>query len=256
MSQSPIYDNYEELHKYVLRALVSITKKHPDDVYDYVTDALMKGHEKFHMFDPTRSQLKSWLVSIARNEFLQGFKKHKNDRHEFVDFNDQMSHNDYNKYILYAMHKASNEELVEDVNPVRDGNVTDTLMSTKWVNKNPLRRAAFDKIVKGISPDVVADEMGIPRTTVRVWVSRAYDEVRAAYGISKDTRNLIVEKKITMEELINKTAADLKARGVKVTLNKIAKEANVSRQSVWKHWADYVPKKTEKTGISSTEKDI
>lgn len=227
MSQSPIYDNYEELHKYVLRALVSITKKHPDEVYDCVTDALIKGHEKFHMFDPTKSQLKVWLTNIARNEFLQACRKIRKDPHTFVDFDDQVSQNMYNPI----------DEPTEDVNPVRDGNVTNTLMSTKWVNANPVRLDAFKKIVAGMSPDDVADDLGIPRTTVRVWVSRAYDEVRATYGVSRDSRNYkTAEVKSTYPEHIKQAIDALESKSFKISARNISLESGLSPQTVQKYW--------------------
>ncbi len=70
-----LYSNYEIVYKFLIKFTLNITMAE-----DLSQETMVRAIEKFDLYDHARSKFSTWLISIARNIYIDWLRKGKHER--------------------------------------------------------------------------------------------------------------------------------------------------------------------------------
>jgi RNA polymerase sigma-70 factor (ECF subfamily) len=116
---------------------------------------MIRAIEKFELFDPRKSQFSTWLITIARNIYIDGIRSRKRER---THIDNERSLEDL--YDLQEEHDEDWDRVLEALSHLSDEN----------------RAPLVLKHYYGYSLEEIAHMMSIPTGTVK---SRIHNSIRA-----------------------------------------------------------------------------
>jgi RNA polymerase sigma-70 factor, ECF subfamily len=135
----------------VYRTLVKLTMD-PRAAEDAAQDAMERAIRNFQAYDPAKSRFSTWLITIARNRWLDDIRRNKRLKPLPEDSGDEAAHDPFTEII-------ENDELLAALNRMEPEARTPITMS----------------YLLGYSYEEIAREMKIPLGTVK---SRIFNGIR------------------------------------------------------------------------------
>lgn len=173
MTFNQIYDKY---YNDVLQFVCRFTSR--ETAEEITQDSFMKVHDNLHVFDAEKSNLRTWILNIARRTATDYWRKKGLDTQSISDFVDE----DGNEFLPVIAESTPEKDYV--LQEYRDS-LTSVLHSLKPI----YREVAILSYVKDYSLKEICKELNLPMGTVKVRVMRAKKLLRE--GVEKYNLELV-----------------------------------------------------------------
>lgn len=166
--EKAFFSSYIIIHQKSIERFIASYITSNEDALDIVQNTFECAWKKMHQLkDPEKA--KSWLFSIAYNEIRMVYRKQKRD-HTFVC--DSYDENDINEI------EDKSDDFVEEFNRQEDYQRLHTAI--KYLTaKN--RRLLLLRYVEELSLKEIADVLNINYNSIRVYITRAKQELKEIY---------------------------------------------------------------------------
>lgn len=172
-SLSDLYKRYyNDIYRFVSFRLNGI-----DESGEIVNDTFIKAGEKLHLFDASKSNIKTWLTNIAKNNLIDFLRKEQNKKSVNVsDFADAETGKEVFQYVADTEtdSKVVNNEMSESINKAMN-------------NLKPnYRKVAELFFIEDKSHNEICELTGMPLGTVKATINRVrtmlQTELRSIYS--------------------------------------------------------------------------
>lgn len=147
-----LYENYEMVFRYLIKFTLNKTLAE-----DLVQETMVRAIEKFEIFNPEKAKFSTWLIAIAQNIYLDGFRKRKREK-AYIDEELQLED-------LYDLQTEHDEDW---------DRILDSLSRLPEESRIPL----VMKHYHGYSLEEISKIMSIPLGTVKSRIHNAIKAVR------------------------------------------------------------------------------
>ncbi|HLO91601.1 MAG TPA: sigma-70 family RNA polymerase sigma factor [Lentimicrobium sp.] len=152
---------YKKYYSDVFR-YVSFRMNNIDEVGEIVNDTFLKVNEKMHLFNASKSNLKTWIINIAKNSMIDFMRKA--ERSQTVNVSDFQDENGKEVFQYVSDNEAStvveNSELSAKINKALDS------------LKPNYKRIAVLYFVEDKSYQEISEEMNMPLGSVKGTINR------------------------------------------------------------------------------------
>jgi RNA polymerase sigma-70 factor, ECF subfamily len=134
----------------------------PEDAQDLTQETLVRAFDRFHTFNGDASAIPGWLRTILRNQFINQWRRHKNDPALVSD-----------EACAEAALVGPSPETIT-LNRAEASALLAAVAALPPMYRQPLTLADMD----GLSYQEISDELALPLNTVRSRIHRARQKVQ------------------------------------------------------------------------------
>jgi len=158
-----IYSSHKgKVEKYVKQKLYP----HLEIADEIVSDTFVKVYQKLDKFDPTKSNLNTWIFKIANNTLIDYFRSVKLEKKSKINYLDSKHQTD-------AMYNL-NSDSTADGAMIYSEALNSVMVAIKKLDAN-MQKIAELRYFKQYKYDEIAQEMKMPINTVKTHISRIKD---------------------------------------------------------------------------------
>lgn len=77
-----LYYNYDFVFKYLVKFTLNV-----NTAQDLTQETMVRAIEKFYLYDPEKSKISTWLITIAQHIYLDGIRKQKREQ-KYLELNE------------------------------------------------------------------------------------------------------------------------------------------------------------------------
>lgn len=153
-----LQQNYDFVFKFFVKLTLD-----PEQAADLTQDVMVQAIQKFHLFDPSKSSLSTWLIAIGKNLWIDSLRKQKRRGGIVLNLDDQL-----------------------DVSDQTDGFTkfldSDEIISALKKLSEKLRAPLVMQYALGYSYEEMAQSLKIPIGTVKSRIANGIKQLRKELG--------------------------------------------------------------------------